>query len=106
VTQEGIEDAKHMTLSNMLLSDQRRRSLMAFPQHEAILGVTHASKMKEPTGPLKQFNSHQDVLNAWRRGEIGLSDHVEVVGEGKKAAESGDDRLLESALCWFSADDA
>jgi DNA-directed RNA polymerase beta' subunit len=43
VTHDAIEEARHMTLSNMLLSDQSRRKLMAFPQHEAIIGFTHAS---------------------------------------------------------------
>lgn len=104
VTQEGIEDAKHMTLSNALLSDQRRSTLMAFPQHEAVLGFTHASKGAVGSGPSKKFDSAADARSAWLRGEVHLHDHVEIKGHEKKAEDVDGD--LAQALSWLESTDA
>lgn len=82
---EAVEDAKKMTLSNMLLSDQQRNKLMVFPQHEAIIAFTLAAKHTTPTGPVRKFKTREDALAAYRRGELKLSDAIEI--ENEKRAE-------------------
>ena len=122
VSQDAIEEAKHMTLSNMLLSDQTRRKLMAFPQHEAIIGFTHASKVGDPKGPVRKFKTTDDAVAAWRKGELDLNAHVEIEHPAKVASDVAPEEgtlltfdtagredmahLLESTLCWLASGDA
>jgi hypothetical protein len=84
VTPAAVKDAHSMTLSNMLLSDQSRNKLMVFPQHEAIIGATLAAK-SVAQGPVKIFNTHDEVLEAYRKGALTLNDHIEV--KQQKTAE-------------------
>lgn len=99
VTHQGIEDAKMMTMSNMLLSDQSRNRLMAYPQHEAIIGVTHALRYAtNPNVKVKKFKTSADAVNAWRRGEVKQGDPVEI--ENQKTAE------LVDPLPFFETPDA
>ena len=81
----AVEDAKKMTLSQMLLSDQQRNKLMAFPQHEAIIGFTLASKAGAGEGAAKHFRNREEALAAWRSGKLQLSDAI-VIDQEKKAA--------------------
>jgi DNA-directed RNA polymerase beta subunit len=81
----AVEDAKKMTLSQMLLSDQQRNKLMAFPQHEAIIGFTLASKATTPTGPAQHFRTREDAMAAWRSGKLKLTDAI-VIDQEKKAS--------------------
>lgn len=101
----AIEDTKRMTLSNMLMSDQTHSTLMAFPQHEAIIGFTHAAKSQK-SGKSHDFASDEHVVAAWRRGEIGIHDTVHTPGEkhADGADPTGDDHLC-AALCWMSGED-
>jgi len=88
----AVDDAKQMTLSNMLLSDQQRNRLMVFPQHEAIIATTLAAKHTTPSGPVRKFKTREDVLAAYRRGELKLSDSIEI--ENEKRAE--DEELYDA----------
>lgn len=97
ITAQGIEDAKRMTMSNLLLSDQAPNKLLAFPQHESIIGVTHALKVDQVGTKVKVFNSREEVLKAWRKGDIKLSDPIEVRTE-KKASEEDE----ETYISWLS----
>ncbi len=91
ITTGAIEDTKRMTLSQMLLSDQTRNKLMIFPQHEAVLGVTLASKASmDSKATVKHFPNREAVLAAWRRGEINMNDSIEVATE-KKASDDEDE---------------
>jgi len=93
ITAQGVEDAKRMTMSNLLLSDQAPNKLLAFPQHESIIGVTHALKV-EPVGTKPRvFNNREEVLKAWRKGDIKLSDPIEVRTE-KKASEEDEEAYV------------
>jgi len=83
ITAGGIEDTKKMLLSNLLLADQRKNTLMAFPQHEAIIGFTLAAKA-QGKGPVKHFATEEDVIAAYRRGEIPMDALVEI--DNKKHA--------------------
>jgi DNA-directed RNA polymerase subunit beta len=87
IQSKAIEDAKQMTLSQMLLSDRQRNRLMAFPQHEAIIGVTLASNAAPGTKPVRHFNTEEEARAAWRRGEIKLTDTISI-GSEKKAEET------------------
>lgn len=89
VTPQGIEDAKQMTMSHLLLSDQSRNKLMAYPQHEAIIGITHALRYgANPNSKVRKFKSNAEAISAWRKGEIKVDDPYEV--EGEKTAECVD----------------
>ena len=103
----AISDAKQMTLSQMLLSDQQRNKLMAFPQHEAIIGFTLASKATS-TGPAKHFKTREEVLAAWRAGQLKLTDNI-VIDNEKRASEEEDDNTPSSltsdeALFYYPAE--
>lgn len=79
LTRGGVEDAKRMTMSNLLLSDQTPNKLMAFPQHEAIIGITHALKFApNKTRPARKFKTEAEAIAAWRRGEVKVDDPVEI----------------------------
>jgi DNA-directed RNA polymerase beta subunit len=77
VTPQGMEDARKMTLSHMLLSDQTKNKLMVFPQHEAVLGVTLASEAKG-TGKVHTFDTRDQAMAAYRKGELKLTDQLEI----------------------------
>ncbi len=93
ITAQGVEDAKRMTMSNLLLSDQAPNKLLAFPQHESIIGVTHALKVDQVGAKPKVFNSREEVLKAWRKGDIKLSDPIEVKNE-KKASDEDEEVFM------------
>ncbi len=79
LTKGGIDDAKRMTMSNLLLSDQTPNKLMAFPQHEAIIGITHALKFApNKAQPTRRFKTEAEAVAAWRRGEVKVDDPVEI----------------------------
>jgi DNA-directed RNA polymerase beta subunit len=103
ITTPAIEDAKRMTLGNMLLSDQRRNTLLAFPQHEAVIGITLASKARG-SGPTHKFQSREEVIAAWRRGDLKLSDEIEIAHV--KAAEESDGMLSMFEHPHYEVDEA
>lgn len=77
VTAGGIADSHKMLLSNQLMSDQTRDKLIAYPQHEAILGVIHASQSEAGKSTKNHtFDNHADLLSAWRKGTVNLHDNV------------------------------
>jgi DNA-directed RNA polymerase beta subunit len=79
LTRAGIDDAKRMTMSHLLLSDQTPNKLMAFPQHEAIIGITHALKYTpNKAQPVRRFKTEAEAVAAWRRGEVKVDDPVEI----------------------------
>jgi DNA-directed RNA polymerase subunit beta' len=78
VTPEAVEEAKGLTLPNMLLSDQRKFTMTkAAPQQEAIMGVYQATGAKA-TGKARTFASKADAMAAYHRGEIGLGTPVNI----------------------------
>lgn len=94
ITPGAIDDAKKMTLSNMLLSDQTRNKILAFPQHEAIIGFTLAAKAGAGTGQVKQFGSPAEVRAAWRAGTLKLDDAINV--KNMKAAEEPEEVAFDA----------
>lgn len=76
VTPAAIEEAKGLTLPNMLLSDQRKFTLTkAAPQQEAVLGIYKATSGKAMGKP-QTFETKGDALDAYHRGEISLNTPV------------------------------
>jgi len=102
ITHDAIEDARKMTLSQMLLADQTHSRLMAFPQHEAIIGFTHASKAVASGAKPREFASADEAVKAWRRGEIKLNDPVTLKGT-KTASEQDPDTNLTRLLSWLES---
>lgn len=98
VTPDAVTDAKNMTMTNLLLADQQRNKLMAFPQHEAIIGFTHASKATDAKGPVKTFKNREDVLAAWRRGELKMTDAIEVKNTKQAEDTEADNYSLGESL--------
>lgn len=78
VTHDATSDAKKMTLSNMLLADNTRNKILAFPQHEAIIGFTHGSKLAPSNKPVRHFKSMEEAIAAYKRGELAANDPIEV----------------------------
>ena len=83
----AIEDAKKMTLSHLLMSDQQHNKILAFPQHEAIIGVTLATNTPPGGGPVHKFNTVEEAKAAWRSGKLKLSDTVEIATVKKAEAD-------------------
>lgn len=76
-TLEAVEDAKRMTLPNMILSDQYKGQLSkASPQQEAIAGIYQATG--KPQGKKRTFKSEAEARAAYYRGEITLNTPVEI----------------------------
>lgn len=78
VTHDAIEEAKKLTLSNLLMADHTKNRIMAYPQHEAIIGLTHAAKLKPSNKPVRKFKTLAEAEAAWKRGELDLQDRVEI----------------------------
>lgn len=100
----AIADAKKMTLSSLLMSDQQRDKILAFPQHEAVIGVALASEAKGASGPVKKFNTREDALRAWRSGQLQLSDQIEIATE--KRAELEDERATDPEYAGLTTEEA
>ena len=75
VSAGAITDAKGMTLSHTLFHDKSRNDLLVFPQHEAIMGVDHASTADDGNKPIK-FKNTADAMKAYHEGKIGLGTKV------------------------------
>jgi DNA-directed RNA polymerase subunit beta' len=78
VTAAAVEEARGLTLPNMLLSDQRKFTLTkAAPQQESVLGLYKATSEKA-SGKAQTFETKGDALEAYHRGEISLNTPVTI----------------------------
>lgn len=78
VTAAAVEEARGLTLPNMLLSDQRKFTLTkAAPQQEAVLGIYKATSGKA-SGKAQTFETKGDALDAYHRGDITLNTPVTI----------------------------
>lgn len=77
VSSQAVSEAQGMTLSNMLFGDKNRDALMAFPQHEAILGTFIATNKKDK-GAVKKFRDKAEAMTAYSKGEINASTRVKI----------------------------
>jgi len=109
VVPAAVEEAKRMTMPHLLFSDQARNKLLAFPAHEALIGVAAASAAQAKDGPAKVFDTFADAHAAYRKGELHLTDPVEIRAP-KHAAETAEEEhpweikapapTTEEALGW------
>ena len=74
---KAVEEAKQMTLSNVLYGDKSRKDLLVFPQHEAIMGIAHAAEQDKRNTPVK-FKTKGEARKAYLAGNIGLGTRVEI----------------------------
>jgi DNA-directed RNA polymerase subunit beta' len=74
---KAVEEARGLTLSNMLYSDKSKKDLLVFPQHEAIMGVAHASQVDERNKAI-EFKNEGDAQKAYAAGKIGLGTRVKI----------------------------
>ncbi len=77
VGNKAVEEAKNMTLSNVLYGDKSRNDLLVFPQHEAIMGVAYASEKDDKNKPMS-FTNQGDAMKAYKSGKIGLGTRVKI----------------------------
>jgi hypothetical protein len=77
VTDAGVEDAKKMTLSNLIFGDRARNQLNVAPDMESILGL-HRMTSRKTEGKTRHFRSRGDAMAAYHRGEVSLADTVEI----------------------------
>jgi DNA-directed RNA polymerase beta subunit len=80
VTPKSVEEAKTMTLSNILFSDKSKSDLLVFPKHEAIMGLSHASQQDDKGKPVK-FKTGADAMVAYKAGKITLGTRVIIENE-------------------------
>ena len=78
---KAVEEVKNMTLSNMLYSDKSKNDLLVFPQHEAIMGLAHASEVDDKNKTPVKFKTQGDAMKAYNAGKIGLGTRVEIGGK-------------------------
>jgi DNA-directed RNA polymerase beta subunit len=79
VTDGAVNDSKKMLLSNNVLGDANRNTILAYPKQEAMAGLYKAvTSGAKTTGQIKKFQTTRDALAAYRRGEVGSADTVEV----------------------------
>jgi DNA-directed RNA polymerase subunit beta' len=77
VSPGAVTDAKAMTLTHILFHDKAKNELLVFPQHEAIMGVDHASTVDEGNKPIK-FKTTADAMKAYHGNKIGLGTRVTI----------------------------
>lgn len=77
VTAGGIQDVKNMTLSKLIFSDKKSDPLNVAPDMEAVIGL-HRATQPMTNKETKNFDSRGDALAAYHRGEINLSDPIDV----------------------------
>ena len=78
VSDAAVQEARRMTLPNMLLSDKEKFTLTkAAPQQEAVTGIYMATSAK-PKGKKRTFKSKAEAMAAYNRGDIDLTTPVEI----------------------------
>jgi len=77
-TDGAVQDSKKLLLSNNVLGDRNRDTILAYPKQEAMAGIFKATQKAPSSKVAKKFKTTNDALAAYRRGEIGTSDTVEV----------------------------
>lgn len=76
VSNKAVTEAKGMTLSNMVLGDRTKDTLLVAPDQEAVLGLFQATAPAK--GKVVRFDSLEDARAAYNRGEIALNTPVEI----------------------------
>ena len=80
---KAVDEVRGMTLSNLLFGDQRKKDLMVFPQHEAIMGLAYASTQDEKNKPV-HFKNKAEAMAAYTAGKITLGTNVVIGADSAK----------------------
>ena len=75
-SQGAINDTKKMFVSKNVFNEVTRDKALAMPAMEAIAGMHIATTSKKSSKKSKTFNTQGEAMQAYRRGEISLSDPV------------------------------
>jgi hypothetical protein len=78
VSQKAVQETKDITLSNLLFGDKSKSDLLVFPQHEAIMGIHHATSVDDKNKVPKKFKTKAAAIAAYKRGEIKLGTRVTI----------------------------
>jgi len=81
VTEGAVNDAKKLYLSNNVLGDRNRNTILAYPKQEAMAGLFKATINKPTSSKAIKFKTTKDALAAYRRGEVSTNDLVEIDDE-------------------------
>lgn len=77
VSDDAVEEVKETMMPSKNLFQSRRRNAYWVPEQEAVLGLYRATK--NPVGKIKRtFNTKQEAMAAYNRGEIAIDDPIEV----------------------------
>lgn len=107
ITPGGIADVRRMMPSELLLADQKSGKLMSWPQHEAIIGATHALRAEATGAPVRTLTP-EAARAGYRDGTLRLGDRVEVTAPKHAAEEPEDDGHVwttEAALRLYPLDE-
>ena len=77
-TAGAVQDAQKLMLSNNVLGDRNKGTLLAYPKQEAMAGLYKATQTKTSGKAVRKFKTTRDALAAYRRGEVSTSDTIEV----------------------------
>ena len=77
VSAGAIADVKRMLLSNLIFSDSAPDQLMHGPAMESALGLYRATGAMS-SAKVKKFKNKEAAMYAYRHGEVGLNDEVEI----------------------------
>lgn len=77
-TDEAVQDSINKMMPSRNLRAVKDFDVHYFPRQEFLLGLHLASTAKK-TKNLKTFRSKADVLAAYKRGEVGVDDNIEIL---------------------------
>lgn len=82
VTPEAVEEAKNLLPSKLVFTDKKLNSIIQIPTNEPIIGLYKATEnVGKPIPPNAVIHKFNNVIEAWQayyRGEIKLTDYVDI----------------------------
>lgn len=80
VLPQTVKEVKEKLMpSKTLFSIRNQDQVMALPKHEAVLGLF--APQQRPAQQVHQFNSREEAVAAIERGDVSLSDEIEIPDE-------------------------
>jgi DNA-directed RNA polymerase subunit beta' len=77
VSYKAVQEAKRMTLPNMLFTD-KNKSLIASPELDANHGIHLAVNSSSDSKKGHSFSSYEEMANAYKQGRIGINTPVTI----------------------------
>ena len=77
VTPGAVNDAKKITMDNLLFSEKERGDLLAKPEMESVIGLYESSRYNK-SGKKKKFKSKEEAMQAYYSGKLNPNDYVEI----------------------------